>query len=296
MFNDHGKLLPNVQNMLDTLLCNDGGLTAQKIFLQLHNEVSAKEEKLAREKRQAEEELNKKNEVLKDLIQKGDIKLLKVIKGEDIGDKRSKVIFTQGEEGDNIILDPSKFYIAQYEGHEFLHFVESYGYETLLHYDDLFFVLNENSYTEFNSGFYPIYKSDGDNYVRYLNDKNQLFDGSPDLVEYVIAELQTDSEAIADKKHTGFETPVDSPKEHEVHPVEEIREEIVAGSVAKSRTKRTADEDDYYSASQDTDTQVRDATPAVEYQKNFVSQELIQRLFPNKQDVVINDKLTVEVK
>ncbi|MFP3036056.1 MAG: hypothetical protein ACEY3A_03535 [Wolbachia sp.] len=109
--------------------------------------------KLVREKRQAEEELNQKNEELKELIEKDEIKIFKVIKGHDIGDGRSAVTLQpDGEKVDKIPLDSSKYYIADYEGSEYLHCVSS-GYDMLLDYSDLFFVLKESSYSDLDSGF-----------------------------------------------------------------------------------------------------------------------------------------------
>ncbi|MGL9761710.1 MAG: hypothetical protein ACR5LB_05945 [Wolbachia sp.] len=67
--------------MLDNFLSNTNGLATQDVLLKVQNEIAEKEVKLVREKRQAEEELNQKNEELKELIEKEEIKIFKVIKG-----------------------------------------------------------------------------------------------------------------------------------------------------------------------------------------------------------------------
>ncbi len=76
-FDDHGKLLPTVSNILNKLLSNANNLTTQdvlqNVFSQLQKKADEEAERLAREReeeRQREEELNEKNEELKELIEK----------------------------------------------------------------------------------------------------------------------------------------------------------------------------------------------------------------------------------
>lgn len=162
-FEDNGELQPFVSSVLDYFL---NGLTIQDIFLQIQNELVEKETKLEEDRRKAEEELNQKNEKLRELIENDEIKVLKVIKGHSIGNGRSAAILQLN--GD---LDASQYYIAEYEGNEYLHCISG-GYDILLDQSDLFFVLNRSSYLELESGFYSI--PDG-SYAKYLNTKNRLF-------------------------------------------------------------------------------------------------------------------------
>ncbi len=283
VFDDHGELLPIASNMLDNFLSNTNGLAAQDILLKIQNEIAEKEVKLVREKRQAEEELNQKNEELKELIEKDEIKIFKVIKGHDIGDGRSAVILQpNGEKGDKIPLDSSKYYIADYEGSEYLHCVSS-GYDMLLDYSDLFFVLNESSYSDLDSGFYPMF--DFNSYASNLSTKNQYY-GDSKLSEELSHSLErndgwmsrSDTEAIIDN--------------------EQMNEKVIVESEAKPRKKRAIEEDDSDMKGSD-NSQAKNEdqkSTTVELQENSVPQELIKKLFPNKESVIINDKLTIEVK
>ena len=162
-FEDNGELQPFVSSVLDYFL---NGLTIQDMFLQIQNELVEKETKLEEDRRKAEKELNQKNEKLRELIENDEIKVLKVIKGHSIGNGRSAA--TLQLDGD---LDASKYYIAEYEGNEYLHCTSS-GYDILLDQSDLFFVLNRSSYLELESGFYSIPSG---SYAKYLDTKNRLF-------------------------------------------------------------------------------------------------------------------------
>ncbi|MGL9725398.1 MAG: hypothetical protein ACR5KV_01285 [Wolbachia sp.] len=84
--------------------------------------------------------MNQKNENLREFTEKDEIKVFKVIKGHDIGNGRSAAILQL--DGD---LDTSKYYIAEYEDNEYLHCMNN-GYDILLDYNDLFFVLNRSSF------------------------------------------------------------------------------------------------------------------------------------------------------
>ncbi|MDG7057136.1 MAG: collagenase [Wolbachia endosymbiont of Penenirmus auritus] len=283
VFDDHGELSPIASNVLDNFLSNTNGLATQDILLKIQNEIAEKEVKLVREKRQAEEELNQKNEELKELIEKDEIKIFKVIKGHDIGDGRSAVILQpDGEKGDKIPLDSSKYYIADYEGSEYLHCVSS-GYDMLLDYSDLFFVLNESSYSDLDSGFYPMF--DFNSYASNLSTKNQYY-GDSKLSEELSHSLErndgwmsrSDTEAIIDN--------------------EQMNEKVIVESEAKPRKKRAIEEDDSDMKGSD-NSQAKNEdqkSTTVELQENSVPQELIKKLFPNKESVIINDKLTIEVK
>ncbi|RDD35714.1 hypothetical protein Wcon_00009 [Wolbachia endosymbiont of Cylisticus convexus] len=162
-FEDNGELRPLALSVLDHFL---NGLTIQDMFLQIQNKFIEKETKLAKEKRQAEKELNQKNEKLRELIENGEIEIFKVIKGNGIGNGRSAAILQL--DGD---LDASKYYIAEYEGNEYLHCM-SHDYDILLDQSDLFFVLNSSSYLELESGFYSI---SAGSCAKYLDIKNRLF-------------------------------------------------------------------------------------------------------------------------
>ncbi|KAG8170582.1 hypothetical protein JTE90_012171 [Oedothorax gibbosus] len=227
VFDDHGTLLPTISNVLDKLLSNTNGLTIQEMFLQLQNEAAEKEVKLVREKRQAEEELNQKNEELKELIEKGGITLFKVVKGNDIGNGRSAVVlqFTAEGKGINeITLDYEKFYIADYEDSEFLHCVSS-DYDMLLDYENLFFVLNQSSYSGFESGFYSADSTDPYHYAKYS--KEPYLSGDQ-LSEKLSNELEEDSNQI-DAEVMFNDQP--------------MNEEVTVKSEVKSRKKRAVDED-----------------------------------------------------
>ncbi|WP_265033032.1 ankyrin repeat domain-containing protein [Wolbachia endosymbiont (group A) of Sicus ferrugineus] len=227
VFDDHGELSPIASNMLDNFFSNTNSLTTQGIFLQLQNEATEKEEKLIREKRQAEEELDQKNEELKEFIEKGEITLFKVLKGNDVGNGRSAVVlqFTAEGKGTNeITLDSEKFYIADYEDSEFLHCVSS-DYDMLLDYENLFFVLNQSFYSDFESGFYSADSTDPYNYAKYS--KEPYLSGDQ-LSEKLSNELEKDSNQI------GTEFTIDD---------EQIDEEVVVESEIKSRRKRAVDED-----------------------------------------------------
>ncbi|MDR3131705.1 MAG: hypothetical protein LBU02_01230 [Rickettsiales bacterium] len=229
VFDDHGELSPIASNVLDNFLSNTNGLATQDVLLKVQNEIAEKEVKLVREKRQAEEELNQKNEELKELIEKEEIKIFKVIKGHEVGDGRSAVILQlDGEKGDKIPLDSSKYYIADYEGNEYLHCVSS-SYDMLLDYSDLFFVLNESSYSDLDSGFYPMF--DFNSYASNLSTKNQYF-GDSQLPEELSHSLERNDSQMS---QSDTEAIVDS---------EQMNEEVIVESEAKPRKKRAIEEDD----------------------------------------------------
>lgn len=291
VFDDHGKLLSVASNMLDNFLNNKNNLTTQdvlqNVFSQLQKKDNEEAERLAREReeeRQAEEELNQKNEELKELIEKGGITLFKVVKGNDIGNGRSAVVlqFTAEGKGTNeITLDPEKFCIADYEDSEFLHCVSS-DYDMLLDYENLFFVLNKSSYFGFESGFYSADSTDPHNYAKYS--KEPYLSGDQ-LSEKLSNELEEDSNQI-DAEVMFSDQP--------------MNEEVTVKSGVKSRKKRAVEEDDNgETVSNLANIQARSEDKkitAVERQENSVSQELIKKLFPNKEDIVINDELTIEMK
>jgi hypothetical protein len=224
VFDDYGELLPITSNVLDNFLSNTNGLTTQEIFLQLQNEITEKEAKLTREKRQAEEELDQKNEELKEFIEKGEITLFKVAKDNDVGNGRSAVVLQFTEESkEYITLDSQKFYIAEYGDNEYLHCVSS-GYDMLLDYENLFFVLNRSSYSDLDSGFYPMF--DFDSYASNLSTKNQYF--SDDQLSEKLGSSLEESDSRMDSEVTidGGQTD----------------EEVVGESEIKSRKKRVVGE------------------------------------------------------
>jgi hypothetical protein len=272
VFDDGGKLLPTVLDILGNSLKNESNLTTQEIFLHLQIEAAEKEAKLAREKRNAEEELSKKNEELTELIEKGEIVLFKVIKGPDIGNERSSVVLQSENSEKTITLDSNKFYIAKYNDSEFLHCNNS-GYDDLFEFDKLFFVLNNSSYPDLESGFYSI---PDDSYASYLNAEHHYLSDSQ-VSEKLESSLERNVNQIDTKAVVNDE------------PVNE--EEVTVESTGKSRKKRSIEEDD--DVEQAVHVQTREGARTVEPQ---VSQELMQNLFPNKEYVVINDKLTIEVK
>lgn len=233
-FDDHGKLLPTVSNILNKLLSNANNLTTQdvlqNVFSQLQKKADEEAERLAREReeeRQREEELNEKNEELKELIEKDEIKIFQAIKGHDIGNGRSAVILQLDGE---IVLDSNKYYIAEYkhhpewEGNEYLHFVGPRD-DMLVDYENLFFVLNQSSYSGFESGFYSADSTDPYNYAKYS--KEPYLSGDQ-LSEKLSNELEEDSNQI------GTEFTIDD---------EQVDEEVVVESEAKSGEKGTVGED-----------------------------------------------------
>ena len=168
VYDDHGQFRSNTVEILDNLLSNTGNLTVQEIFSQLQNEITEQEMRTAREKRESEEELNRKNEELKGLIDKDEISLFKVIKGEDIDGKRSTAVLKLDDR--EITLDSDRFYIAKYGNNELLYCVQL-GDDTLLSYKDLFFVLS--TYADLKSGFYSI--TDHNSYGSSLRSGRQYF-------------------------------------------------------------------------------------------------------------------------
>ncbi len=238
VFDDHGKLLSVASNMLDNFLNNKNNLTTQdvlqNVFLHLQKEAAKEIEKLEREREeeiQREEELNEKNEELKELVEKDEIKIFKVVKGNDLGNGHSAVVLQlDGEEGDKIPLDSSKYYIAEYrhhpewEGDEYLNFV-SPDSDMLVNYENLFFVLNQSSYSDFESGFYSADSTDPHNYAKYS--KEPYLSGDQ-LSEKLSNELEEDSNQI------GTEFTIDD---------EQVDEEVVVESEAKSGEKGTVGED-----------------------------------------------------
>jgi len=220
--------------VLDNFLSNTNSLTTQDIlqnvFSQLQKKADEEAERLAREReeeRQREEELNEKNEELKELIEKDEIKIFQVIKGHDIGNGRSAVILQLDGE---IVLDSKKYYIAEYkhhpewEGNEYLHFVGPRD-DMLVDYENLFFVLNQSSYSGFESGFYSADSTDPYNYAKYS--KEPYLSGDQ-LSEKLSNELEEDSNQI------GTEFTIDD---------EQVDEEVVVESEAKSGEKGTVGED-----------------------------------------------------
>ncbi|MFP3020133.1 MAG: hypothetical protein ACEY3F_02095 [Wolbachia sp.] len=238
VFDDHGELSPIASNVLDNFLSNTNSLTTQDIlqnvFSQLQKKADEEAERLAREReaeRQREEELNEKNEELKELVEKDEIKIFKVVKGNDLGNGRSAVVLQlDGEEGDKIPLDSSKYYIAEYrhhpewEGDEYLNFV-SPDSDMLVNYENLFFVLNQSSYSDFESGFYSADSTDPYNYAKYS--KEPYLSGDQ-LSEKLSNELEEDSNQI-DAEVTLND--------------EQVDEEVVVESEAKSGEKGTVGED-----------------------------------------------------
>ncbi|WP_374698648.1 ankyrin repeat domain-containing protein [Wolbachia endosymbiont (group B) of Limnophora tigrina] len=279
VFDDHGELSPIASNMLDNFFSNTNSLTTQEIFLQLQNGATEKEEKLIREKRQAEEELDQKNEKLKEFIEKGEITLFKVVKGNDVGNGRSAVVlqFTAEGKGTNdITLDSEKFYIADYEDSEFLHCVSS-DYDMLLDYENLFFALNQSFYSDFKSGFYSADSTDPYNYAKY---SKELYLSGDQLSEKLSNELEKDSNQI-DAEVMFSDQP--------------MNEEVTVKSEIKSRKKRVAEEDnDIEKGSNLVDVQTRgedQKSTIMELQENSVSQEPAQKSFSNDdEDLNLNAK------
>lgn len=200
VYDDHGKLRSNTVEILDNLLSNTSNLTAQEIFSHLQNEIAEQEMRATREKRQSEEELNRKNEALKELIDKGEITLFKVIRGENIDGKRSAAVLQL--DGKEITLDSDRFYIAKYENDELLYCTQLQG-SMLLGYKDLFFVLNKSTYPDLESGFYSI--PDHNSYGRFLRARNQDFSDnklSEELLERDDISLLNVNEEQARSKRT----------------------------------------------------------------------------------------------
>ncbi len=75
--NDQGELSPIASNVLDNFLSNANGLTIQDIFLQIQNENAKKEGEFGKREKQAEEELDWKNEEVKGFIERGVLPYLK---------------------------------------------------------------------------------------------------------------------------------------------------------------------------------------------------------------------------
>jgi|GEM_PF-7127193 len=268
--------------MLDNFLSNTNGLSTQDILLKVQNEIAEKEVKLIREKRQAEEELNQKNEELKELIEKGEIKIFKVIKGHDLGDERSAVILQLTGEGKGtkeITLDSKKFYIADYEGSEYLHCVSS-GYDMLFDYSDLFFVLNESSYSDLDSGFYPMF--DFDSYASNLSTKNQYF-GDNQLSEELSHGLERNDSRMS---QSDTEATIDN---------EQVNEEVIVESEAEPRKKRAIEEDDNDMKDSDNSVNIQaksedQKSTNVEFQEDSSSKASTQELFlseENEQEEVV---------
>lgn len=276
-FDDHGELLPTMSGVLDKLLSNTNGLATQDIFLKIQSEIAEKEVKLIREKRQAEEELNQKNEELKELIEKGEIKIFKVIKGHDVGDGRSAVILQlDGEKGDKIPLDSSKYYIAEYkhysesEGVEYLHFISPRD-DMLVDYEDLFFVLNRSSYSGFESGFYSADGTDPHNYAKYSKD---WYLGGDQLSEKLSSELEEDSNQI------DLEVMLND---------QSMNEEVIVESEAKPRKKRAVEEDDNDIEGSDNSINIQaknedQKSTTVEFQEDSSSKASTQELSLSKED------------
>ncbi|MDX5462581.1 MAG: ankyrin repeat domain-containing protein, partial [Wolbachia endosymbiont of Tetragnatha montana] len=282
-------MLPTISNVLDKLLSNTNGLTTQdvlqNVFSQLQKKDNEEAERLAREReeeRQREEELNEKNEELKELIENDEIKIFQVIKGHDIGNGRSAVILQLDRK---IVLDSNKYYIAKYtyhpewEGDEYLHFVSPRG-EMLVDYENLFFVLNQSSYSGFESGFYSADSTDPYNYAKYS--KEPYLSGDQ-LSEKLSNELKEDSNQI-DAEVMFSDQP--------------MNEEVTVKSEVKSRKKRAVEEDDNgETVGNLANIQARSEDKkitAVERQENSVLQKTAQKLFPNKDDIAVNDNLTAD--
>ncbi|WCR57881.1 hypothetical protein [Wolbachia endosymbiont of Ctenocephalides felis wCfeJ] len=288
VFDDHGKLLPVASNMLDNFLSNKNNLSTQdvlqNVFLHLQKEAAEEIERLEKEReeeRQREEELNQKNEELKELIEKDEIKIFKVIKGHDIGDGRSAAVLRLDQrEGNEITLDTSKYYIGKDEDGEYL--ASHLDHVDIYYYDNLFFVLNQSSHSGFESGFYSADSTDPHNYAKYS--KEPYLKGDQ-LSEKLSNELKEGNNQVGAKFTINNE---------------QRDEEAVLENETKPRIKRAAEENDNgetVSNSVNTYTKSEgEKITAVGPQENSVSQELVQKLFPNTESVIINDELTIEVK
>ncbi|MFP3031690.1 MAG: hypothetical protein ACEY3M_11345, partial [Wolbachia sp.] len=95
----------------------------------------------------------------------------------------------------------------------------------LVNYENLFFVLNQSSYSDFESGFYSENRTDPHNYAKYS--KEPYLSGDQ-LSEKLSNELEEDSNQI------GTEFTIDD---------EQVDEEVVVESEAKSGEKGTVGED-----------------------------------------------------
>ncbi|WP_341807962.1 ankyrin repeat domain-containing protein [Wolbachia endosymbiont (group E) of Neria commutata] len=165
------------------------------------------------------------NEDLRELIEKGEINLFKVIKGHDIDSQRSAAVLKLDDK--EITLDPGSFYIAEYEGSEFLHCTNS-DYDMLLGHDDLFFVLNKSSYPDLANGFYSI---PDDSYASYLNAKNHYLSDSQ-VSEKLSKVLEGSNEVVVETQSSHVEQPeeevtVEKPKSEHRISKRELREEDV---------------------------------------------------------------------
>ncbi|WP_255453420.1 ankyrin repeat domain-containing protein [Wolbachia endosymbiont of Atemnus politus] len=287
-FDDHGELSPTVSSILDKLLSNKNNLATQDVlqnaFLQLQKEAAEEVERLAREKeeeRQMEEELSKKNEELKELIEKDEIKVFKVIKGLNIDNGRSAVVLQRDRE--EVILDSSKYYIAEYkhhpewEGDEYLHFVGPRD-DMLVDYEGLFFVLNQSSYSGFESGFYSADRTDPHNYARYSKDR---YLGGDQLSKELSNRLEEGNNQVSAKFTTDNK---------------QMDKGVAIENEIKSRKKRAIEEDDddaeKSSSSMNTQAKSKDEKiTAMEPQENSVLQETRQKLSPNSdEDLNLNAK------
>ncbi|WP_333023901.1 ankyrin repeat domain-containing protein [Wolbachia endosymbiont of Pentidionis agamae] len=227
-FDDNGKLKPIISSILNSLLNNTSNLNTQDIFLQIQNKIAEEEMKLVREKREAEREFDQKNEELKKLIDTNEIEIFKVIKGSDIGNGRSEVILQLNDKKQ--ALEPSKYYIAKYEddgfSDEFMHYNDR-GYDTLIKYDDLFFVLNNSSYSDLESGFYSM-PENLDDHVKHFNTSNQYF--SDDQLSEKLSKLQGEGDKMVMDTHSSYveqseEVTVEKPKSEHRISKREIMEE-----------------------------------------------------------------------
>ncbi|MFP3036055.1 MAG: collagenase [Wolbachia sp.] len=129
---------------------------------------------------------------------------------------------------------------------------------------------------------------DFNSYASNLSTKNQYY-GDSKLSEELSHSLErnygwmsrSDTEAIIDN--------------------EQMNEKVIVESEANPRKKRAIEEDDSDMKGSDNSVNIQaknenQKSTTVEFQENSVPQELIKELFPNKESVIINDKLTIEVK
>ncbi|OEY86702.1 hypothetical protein BIY23_02480 [Wolbachia pipientis] len=196
VFNDEGKkLLPVTLNILENLLSNTDNLTVSDISSQFHNKIALEEAHTVRTKRDAEEKLIIENAELESLIKNDQIILLKVIKGQDIDDKRITAVLQASNTDKFITLDPQKYYIEKYDGEEYLLcredgsvYMQSSEQHMYMPYDSTFFVLNNNSYHYLKSGFYSIHNG---HYVEYLNDAGHYLTDD-ELPEKILNTLKND--------------------------------------------------------------------------------------------------------
>ncbi|GHM58761.1 MAG: hypothetical protein sL5_08500 [Candidatus Mesenet longicola] len=213
----NSKLLETtINDALDNLLSNTNTLTVQDIYKEASSEIVARETKASIEaadrREQAEKEFNNKNEKLNELIDKGEVIMFEIVKGNSISgnksiavlrltEKSQKALGVDDSQYSGVELDMNRFHIKEVKhGNTIVtRFYDSASGGTALSSDKALYVL-DNSDSNL-SGFYMCSnKSDlMKSPTKWISVKNK-FNIDPEMQNILFSHLDQQNKPYASKQ------------------------------------------------------------------------------------------------